>query len=388
MGTSSPQGSPTPPSPPQAAQQAQERCGAAYRLLIVKPRDCIIKPLYHRLFKADANHAMQPTVFGHIALSLGLITTAAIFYRVSVQFIDVRADEWKVCPQTSSSKAEQQPFKWPFDPSKPEEKPKLGTDINTMDPPGQQLQQPELKPLFVMINGLGDSKNVILATQKYRLKSQAIQFRQAQQTACSIGVFFFANRNAALSVATAAGILSIASLAFVSKNGWDGTNNAFINIGLTSGLILFTSWTFSQLYGQGVNYDKQKDMVILATDMLNRIASAVANANALAMINANPAPNTNSGTTINIKDANGVITQRVINLTNPKEMAAFINILDDQLRILSNLDFSGDSSFAEQSAKRVGSLMENKVQQLAPVQQPVKQSTLQQLQQAAPVTPP
>lgn len=173
-----------------------------------------------------------------------------------------------------------------------------------------------------------------------RLEMQLIQFQHAQQTACRIGIFFFAHRNAALTIATAAAIMTLGSLALISKEGWEKTNNTIINIGVASGLVLFTTITYSQLYGQGSNFERQKAKAILATNVLNGVASAVANRVDAYVVQDN--------------DAAGVSKPRPINLTKGEDMAVLINALDRQLGVLVNLDFSGDSSFAEQAAQRIG----------------------------------
>jgi len=90
------------------------------------------------------------------------------------------------------------------------------------------------------------------------------------------------------------------------------------------------------------NFENQKAKVILATNAINSVASAVAN---------------RSDTSI-VKDADrgDGSKARNISLTKAEDMAALINALDRQLEVLVNLDFSGDSSFAEQSALRIRDL--------------------------------
>jgi hypothetical protein len=295
-------------------------------------------------------------------IALIIAASAIGLYGMSLAVIYALSSSWKVCAQTQAvpppalatdapavtvnpARSSAPPAAQPLQP--PNSNPPASSQAGIE--PAASTPQPDLVQVFAAIDQLGSA---ISASQKYRLKAQLIQFQQAQQQACAIGLFFFANRNATLTVCTAAAILSIASLAFVSKNGWEGTNNTFINIGITSGLVLFTTWTFSQLYGQGVNYENQKAKVILAADMLNRMASATANQS--------------DGGIVKSNDASGAAKSLVLNLTNPKDLAVLMDALDGQLRVLTNLDFSGDSSFAEQSAKRFGDMLTNTIRTVPP----------------------
>ena len=55
--------------------------------------------------------------------------------------------------------------------------------------------------------------------QTMRLKEQIRQLDQGRRLACTVGVFYFSHRYAALSLSTAAGILALSSLALISKQG-------------------------------------------------------------------------------------------------------------------------------------------------------------------------
>lgn len=142
-------------------------------------------------------------------------------------------------------------------------------------------------------------------------------------------------------MATASAIFALGSLAFVSKRGWDASNNLVINIGVTSGLILFTSWTFGQLYGQEVNFTGYRDKYILATSLLNEVASAVANQSLL------------------IAGGNDPSTE-ILDLSNAKDMALLIQKLDSQLNVLNTPEFGGDSSFVQGAVKTVTPFLNGK----------------------------
>ncbi len=287
----------------------------------------------------------KPTLKGHVAISLLILGSAAALYGLSYFSIQRLAKQWGVCPQTkmaspvdqaTTAAAASTTAVQPETPSQP----RL-TEF-------QQKSLPDMDQVFASIDKLSKTSppdkgsTPVSRDQVERLEMQLIQFQRAQQTACRIGIFFFAHRNATLTIATAAAIMTLGSLALISKEGWEKTNNTIINIGVTSGLILFTTITYSQLYGQGSNFERQKAKVILATNALNGVASAVANRADANIVKDN--------------DGTGVSKPRAINLTKGEDMAILINALDRQLEVLVNLDFSGDSSFAEQSAQRLGDL--------------------------------
>jgi len=52
-----------------------------------------------------------------------------------------------------------------------------------------------------------------------------------------------------------------------SRQGWDKTQPVLINIGITTGLVLYRSWTFSLQFGQAApdEIDRRKDCLALGT---------------------------------------------------------------------------------------------------------------------------
>lgn len=259
----------------------------------------------------------NPSLLAHGLLSGALMLGALALYGSTWASINKLSDDWRVCAV-------------------------INKGGNMSQAKGTPATLPDLQTVFANIDSLGDSasKDKVLDSQKARLQEQLKQLDIAQKTACSIGIFFFANRNAALSVSTAAGILAITSLAIVSKKGWEETNNTIINIGVSSGLILFTLWTFGQLYGQGVNYESHKIKQAMATDLINSVASATANQSA-----------------IGFPDPNSIAKPAPLDLNTFTGMTTLIRALDSKLEILNKPEFSGDTSFAESSAKRIGDLL-------------------------------
>lgn len=265
---------------------------------------------------------VNPSFLGHVLISGSIIGLAILAYVVPLALVFSKAKEWKVCSRIPQQKLEKSGI----------ESPTKGDDSSL------NLEQVEQN-----INNLGtaDLKNGPLRSQKDRLITQVQQLNQAQQTACTIGIYFFANRTATSTVATATGIAALASLAFVSKKGWEQSNNAIINLGVTSGLILFSTLTFSQLYGQGSNFENQRTKQNLSIDLLNWVASASANGSAQVII---PDAKTNP------KEVD-------VNLNTSTGLQQFIRALDRELQTLHKLDFGLDDSFAKTALGQISPRM-------------------------------
>jgi hypothetical protein len=109
-----------------------------------------------------------------------------------------------------------------------------------------------------------------------------------------------------------------------------------INIGITTGLVLYSSWTFSQLFGQTANYELYRRKYSLAYDTRNSVASAVANGQM----------------TLNGDQAKGL----VLSLRSRSGMAELILFIDGRMRQVTNPEISGESGFVEAAAERIGRL--------------------------------
>lgn len=255
---------------------------------------------------------VNPSFLGHALLSITIIGLAILSYKLVLDNVFRKADEWKICSQI------------------PKQNPGKESAASTDDSP---LNIEQVKK---NIDDLGAVNSNDAIAQRVRLSTQVEQLNQAQRTACTIGIYFFANRTATSTIATAAGIASIASLAFVSKRGWEHSNNTIINIGVTSGLILFSTWTFSQLYGQGSNFENQRTKQNLAINLLNRVASASANRSAEILIPGAKDPG-----------------KEVVNLNTASGLQKFIQSLDTDLQTLHKLDFGLDETFARSAVFKI-----------------------------------
>ena len=258
-------------------------------------------PWYRHLVVAGSEPA-RPSVLGHGALclaqlSLGLVLLSAVFGAVRSH-----ADDFKMCTVDSGQTAA-------FT---------QGLTRSIAQLPTQGGNDP------------------VSEGQKQRLQFQMNELHRGQMLACRVGSFFFAGRIATLSLSTAAGILALASLAMISKQGWEKTHPVLINIGITTGLVLYSSWTFSQLFGQTANYELYRRKYALAYDTRNSVASAVANGQM----------------TLDGDQSKG----SVLSLRSRSGMAELILFIDGRMRQVTNPEISGESGFVESAAERFGRL--------------------------------
>ena len=286
-----PQGRPGPPDGPVAtpAIPRSEPPGPWYRHLVVAGSE-------------PARPTARPTVLGHgvlcgAQLILGLLLLGGVFGAVRSH-----ADDFKMC---------------------------------TVDA-GQTAAFTEgLTRSIAQLPSQGGS-DPVTEGQKQRLQFQMHELHRGQMLACRVGSFFFAGRIATLSLSTAAGILALASLAMISKQGWAKTHPVLINIGITTGMVLYSSWTFSQLFGQTANYELYRRKYSLAYDTLNSVASAVANGQ------------------ITLEGDQSKAS--VVNLGSRSGMTQLILFIDGRMRQVTNPEISGETSFVESAAERFGRL--------------------------------
>ncbi|MEB3255263.1 MAG: hypothetical protein VKJ05_02625 [Synechococcaceae cyanobacterium] len=194
------------------------------------------------------------------------------------------------------------------------------------------------------IKGLGAT---VLASQQDRLMRQVAQLAHAQKSACRIGVDYFSNLSAALAVCTLTGIVALSALAFTSKKGWEGTSNFVINLGVSSGIVLFVVYTFSQFYGDEANYERQRARFVLARNTLNLVENAVASKK-ISLLDIGAAPDGSPGAPSGGAALVGF---------NADRMAILLRFVDSRLEVVNDLEFRGDPSFVKASAKRIEQIL-------------------------------
>jgi hypothetical protein len=273
------------PPPARAAERSAAPSGPWYRHLVV-----------------DGSEPPRPSVLGHGALcgaqlALGLLLLGGVFGAVHSH-----ADDFKMCTEDA----------------------------------GQTAAFTEGLARSIALLPTQGGPDPISEGQKQRLQFQMKEMHRGQMMACRVGSFYFAGRIATLSLSTAAGILSLAALAMISKQGWEKTHPVLINIGITTGLVLYSSWTFSQLFGQTANYELYRRKYSLAYDTRNSVASAVANGQ------------------MTLDGDQGKAS--VLSLRSRSGMAELILFIDGRMRQVANPEISGESGFVEAAADRFGRL--------------------------------
>jgi hypothetical protein len=113
--------------------------------------------------------------------------------------------------------------------------------------------------------------------QQVRLVEQLNIINDLKARHCRIMSFFYKQYFTLLSIGGTAALVSLLCIFFISKEGWKETNNALINLGVTSfGVTLFTLNT-TQIFQQAENLKTSQNLysgyVELRHDLLSAIAT-------------------------------------------------------------------------------------------------------------------
>jgi hypothetical protein len=268
------------------------------------------------------------TWLGHAVIAGSVVLLGCVYYAATLGSVYVLKDRWHICQ------------------SSPSVSPGQGS-------PGRALAGApaprETKPGQVAASPATED-------QRNRLNKQIELLTEGAANSCDIAIFYFANRIAVLSLSSAAGIVFVVCLAITSKDGWEKTNNAIINIGAAAGLILFTMTIYSQLYGQGTNYESYRLKYVIASDTRNMIESAIANGSILffadASGSAGASATTNPPTEVSLNSSDG--------------MTKLIRYVDDKLALINRPEFNVDSSFVDATSAQMGTFLKTKQQGLGP----------------------
>jgi hypothetical protein len=193
--------------------------------------DGLIKLLLRRNI-IDPDHKL--TFAGHVMLTSGLLFFTGIIYTGMLCMSTVWAREW------------------------------LHKELET--PP--QVQQSELF-----------NKQTLNPEdrQQIRLVDRLNAINDLKARHCRIMSFFYKQYFALLSIGGTAALVSLICIFFISKEGWKATNNALINVGITSfGVTLFALNT-TQIFQQAENLKTSQNLysgyVELRHDLLSAVAS-------------------------------------------------------------------------------------------------------------------
>ena len=112
--------------------------------------------------------------------------------------------------------------------------------------------------------------------QQRRIIEQLNTINDLKVRHCRIMSFFYKQYFCLLSIGSPAALIALISVFFISKKGWEATNNAVINIGMTSlGVTLFALNT-TQVFQQSENLKTSQDLYSAYVSLHNDVRSAVA----------------------------------------------------------------------------------------------------------------
>jgi hypothetical protein len=274
------------------------------------------------------------TWLGHAVIAGSVVLLGSIYYAATLGSVYVLKDSWRICQSSS------------------------GVSPSSVSPSSISLGQGLIGSAVAAAatSQATEEPQKRLVRQRARLDKQKELLAKGAEDSCSIAIFYFANRIAVLSLSSAAGIVFVVCLAITSKDGWGKTNNAIINTGAVAGLVLFTMTIYSQLYGQGTNYESYRLKYVIASDTRNMIESAIANGSILffadATGSAGASATTNPPTEVNLDSSDG--------------MTKLIRYVDDKLALVNRPEFNVDSSFVDATSAQVGTFLKTKQQEPNP----------------------
>ncbi len=113
--------------------------------------------------------------------------------------------------------------------------------------------------------------------QQARLVEQLNTINDLKARHCEIMSFFYKQYFIFLSLGGTAGLVSLLCILLISKKGWNDTNNALINLGITSFGVTFFSLNTTQIFQQSENLKTSQnlysDYVGLRYDFLSAVAN-------------------------------------------------------------------------------------------------------------------
>jgi uncharacterized protein (DUF433 family) len=169
----------------------------------------------------------EVTFTGHVLLTVGLLSLIPISYAVLFPIAGLWEDDWINCPK-------------------------------------QQLTQ-QKEPL--------DRSNL---TVNKRLTEQLKAVNELKVKHCLIMTFFYKQYYISLSIASTAALISIVCIFFVSKEGWAKTNNALINVSVTSSVVTLAFLNITQIFQQSQNLKTSQDLYANYTALQNDFLSSLA----------------------------------------------------------------------------------------------------------------
>lgn len=183
------------------------------------------------------------TLCGHILLTSTLITIVIGGHFITYSLMRSWQDDWLTCD------IEKVPF---FIEAKIDKKPK-------------SRQQPE--PIQVISSSL--------TPEKRRLNQQLQSIQELTTKNCNIMAFFYKEYFISLSISNISAILTIVCIFFLSKEGWEKSNNALINLSVTAFVVTTFYIHLTQVFQQDQNLRNSQDLYANYSALLNDFTSSL-----------------------------------------------------------------------------------------------------------------
>lgn len=179
------------------------------------------------------------TLLGHVVLTGSLVSAALAGYLFQYSLPERWQVEWVQCP--------------------------AATDRNN-----GSAKKPMSTLAFV------DGAMAIDKVYQQRLQAQMNTVDGLMIKYCRVMAFFYSHYYATLTISLAYGLLSLISLFFVSKKGWDTANHALINAMITCGVIAIYFAALSQVFQQRENLKASQDLYASAFTLSQELSTFAA----------------------------------------------------------------------------------------------------------------
>lgn len=214
----------------------------------------------------------KPTLLGHFACAIGVAALAGSIFTLTSWSVAKLHRGWGFCQpiglmgsdrKVQDSSSHPPTFSSSF----------MSTLLETIWPWGTAANPTtlrELKP-FPATPSL---KNAELFQD---LNRQAGIIAYLEWRNCDVTSYFINRQLSTFSMATAMAMIALGTLVIISKNGWDKTNNAWINLCISSGLVTAGALNYSALFGfsgEKPNSDRFMAAYNRASDLSSRLKSA------------------------------------------------------------------------------------------------------------------
>ena len=217
----------------------------------------------------------QPSLFGHVVLSLGFIVIVLTADRILRGWLDENKKDnvWFTPPSEITKETLRSSAKNVVDQYYTNQALKTLPEYQKIQDAldllakkgGQEPTAQELKVLFIKFIDKYTGTQTTQTTQQLKLRSESErliqqfdQIESREKRNYTLMFFFYRQNYIALAVMSVCGSITILCLFFISKSGWEGVNNAIINIFLvSSGCIIFYG-NLSTVFQQERNYESSR----------------------------------------------------------------------------------------------------------------------------------